>query len=86
MPGVATYLDTPVEPIAAFAGPGQFPVDCERPNLTPEIQYVKRALDGRGGPFALPGQQIRIQAMGNNVQVPNPEWDGVDSDSPLHHP
>ncbi len=77
MPGVATYLDTPVEPIAAFAGPGQLPVDCERPTLTPEIQYVKRA-GTRIGPFALPGQSIRIQAMGNNVLVPNPEWDGLD--------
>ncbi|MCU7829492.1 MAG: hypothetical protein KZQ85_10535 [Candidatus Thiodiazotropha sp. (ex Myrtea sp. 'scaly one' KF741663)] len=77
MPGVTTYLDTPVEPIAAFAGPGNFPVDCERPTLIPMIKYVKRR-GARIGPFALPGQQIRIQAMGNNVQVPNPEWDGVD--------
>ncbi|MCU7871859.1 MAG: hypothetical protein KZQ91_03840 [Candidatus Thiodiazotropha sp. (ex Lucinoma borealis)] len=77
MPGATTYLDTPVEPIAAFAGPGNFPVDCERPTITPMISYVKRR-GARIGPFALPGQQIRIQAMGNNVQVPNPEWDGID--------
>ncbi len=42
MTGVATYLDTPVLPIAAFAGPGQFPVDCERPTGTPMIRQVTR--------------------------------------------
>ncbi|MES9853424.1 MAG: hypothetical protein ABW170_16530 [Candidatus Thiodiazotropha sp. L084R] len=79
MPGVITYLDTPVVQVAAFAGPGQFPVDCERPDSTPMISSVKRRnSSGGGGPFALPGQEIRINSMGNNVVVPNPEWDGID--------
>ncbi|MEN8178804.1 MAG: hypothetical protein ABFS39_09300 [Pseudomonadota bacterium] len=77
MPGNTTYLDTPVEPIAAFAGPGQFPVDCERPTDTPMIRFVKRS-GARIGPFALPGQSIDIESMGTDVMVPNPEWDGVD--------
>jgi hypothetical protein len=78
MPGTITYLDTPVVQTAAFTGPGQFPVDCERPHSTPMISSVKRRnADGGGGPFALPGQQIRINSMGNNVPVPNPEWDGA---------
>ncbi len=78
MPGAITYLDTPVVPIAAFAGPGQFPVDCERPTLTPMIASVnRRNVSGGGGPFVLPGQQIRIRSMGQ-VEVPNPEWDGTD--------
>ena len=81
MPGVITYLDTPVEPIAAFAGPGQDPVDCERIDFTPMIASVQRHPGdvgaGHGGPFALPGDRIRIRSMGGNVEVPNPEWDGV---------
>ncbi|MCU7933385.1 MAG: hypothetical protein KZQ99_00710 [Candidatus Thiodiazotropha sp. (ex Dulcina madagascariensis)] len=77
MPGTITYLDTPVVPIAAFAGPGQFPVDCERPSATPMIASVKRP-GSLIGPFALPGQVIEINAMGDSVQVPNPEWDGID--------
>jgi len=77
MPGSTTYLDTPVVPVAAFASPGQAPVDCERPTLTPEIASVnRRNKDGGGGPFVLPGQSIRIKSMGL-VTVPNPEWDGT---------
>ncbi|PVV09876.1 MAG: hypothetical protein B6D77_09420 [gamma proteobacterium symbiont of Ctena orbiculata] len=77
MPGTITYLDTPVVPIAAFASEGQFPLDCEAPTNTPMISSVTRVTGG-GGPFALPGQQIRINSMGSNVVVPNPEWDGID--------
>ncbi|MGB5455001.1 MAG: hypothetical protein WBO18_03395, partial [Gammaproteobacteria bacterium] len=85
MPGAITYLDTPVESIAAFANPIGFPVDCERPTRTPMIQRVQRRNNsGGGGPFVAAGgtvanpQQIRVLSMGGNVQVPNPEWDGVD--------
>lgn len=79
MPGTITYLDTPVVQVASFAGPGQFPVDCERPDSTPMISSVKRRnSSGGGGPFALPGQEIRINSMGNNVTVPNPDWAGGD--------
>jgi len=83
MPGTITYLDTPVVSIAAFATPGAFPVDCERPTATPMIASVTRT-SGNGnnivedGPYVLPGQDISIKSMGNNVAVPNPEWDGVD--------
>ena len=77
MPGAITYLDTPVVPVGAFTGPGQFPVDCEHPRRTPMIASVKRRnVDGGGGPFVLPGQRIRIRSMGR-VDVPNPEWDGI---------
>ncbi len=37
MPGVTTYLDTPVVPVAAFTGPDQFPLDCEYADGTPRI-------------------------------------------------
>ncbi|RPJ84284.1 MAG: hypothetical protein EHM13_05075, partial [Acidobacteria bacterium] len=48
MPGTTTYLDTPVVPIAAFAGPDTFPVDCDFPNGTPVINYVTTAGAGPG--------------------------------------
>ncbi|MET0026521.1 MAG: hypothetical protein ABW101_02695 [Candidatus Thiodiazotropha sp.] len=75
MPGTITYLDTPVVQIAAFAGVGQYPLDCEQPESTPMISSVTRVDDT--GPFVLPGEEIRIDSMGV-VSVPNPEWDGVD--------
>ncbi|MES9992211.1 MAG: right-handed parallel beta-helix repeat-containing protein [Candidatus Thiodiazotropha sp.] len=78
MPGVITYLDTPVVPIAAFAAEGQYPLDCEASTNTPMISSVTRVGGAGGGPFALPGQQIRINSMGSNAVVPNPEWDGID--------
>ncbi len=76
MPGVTTYLDTPVIPIAAFAGPNQFPLDCEISDGVPMVLSVNRiAADGGGGPYVLPGQSIRIRSAGL-VDVPNPEYDG----------
>jgi hypothetical protein len=73
MPGTTTYLDTPVVPIAAFAGPGQFPVDSEFPTGTPVIKQVNN------GPYvAKVGGPITIQSMGN-VLVPNPAYDGTNS-------
>ncbi len=75
MPGTVTYLDTPVVQIAAFAGIGQNPLDCEQPSHTPMISSVTRV--DNTGPFVLPGQQIRISSMGSSVSVPNPNWDGV---------
>jgi large repetitive protein len=81
MPGSTTYLDTPVIPIAAFAGPAQFPLDCEFDNAVPVVASVNRfGADGGGGPFVVAGQRIRIRSAGL-VEVPNPEYDGTDSTS-----
>jgi hypothetical protein len=84
MPGTITYLDTPVESIAAFANPAEFPVDCQRPSATPMIsQVTRRSNSGAPGPFVVGGgtvrqaQQIEITSLGGAYQVPNPEWDGV---------
>jgi len=84
MPGAITYLDTPVESIAAFANPAEFPVDCERPDRTPMVSQVERAnVSGGGGPFVVGAgtvsepQQIVIRSLGREYLVPNPEWDGV---------
>jgi len=78
MPGAITYLDTPVEPIAAFASPVTYPVDCERPTTTPMIASVTR--DSMDGPYADPGDTILIDSVGLK-SVDNPDWgdpDGVE--------
>ncbi|MBW2147563.1 MAG: hypothetical protein JRI22_11135 [Deltaproteobacteria bacterium] len=72
MPGTTTYLDTPVLPIAAFTGPGSFPLDCEFPDGTPIIHSVEGP---QGGPYVpTVGQSITIVSAGP-TQVPNPEFE-----------
>jgi large repetitive protein len=74
MPGTTTYLDTPVLPIAAFAGQNQNPLDCEYPNGTPMISYVSGIANGiGGGPYTEPGQVLRILSRGT-VNVTNPDY------------
>lgn len=80
MPGTTTYLDTPVVPTAAFAGPDQFPLDCNFPNGTPVINWVT-ATDG-GGPYvASTPATIVINSLGP-TEVANPEYDGPTSTNP----
>jgi len=74
MPGATTYLDTPVVPVAAFAGPNQQQLDCEFPNGTPRIKSVEVANGGGFGPLVTAsGQTITITSMGS-VTVPNPAY------------
>lgn len=88
LPGKTTYLDTPVVPVAAFAGPGQFPLDCEYAEGTPVI-YSAEGLIASGSSFGGPyvGEQgslveaalqhrVRIISSGL-VEVPNPAFDGT---------
>jgi len=72
LPGKTTYLDTPVLPIAAFAGPQQYPLDCEAPSTTPEIRTVSNTA-GTGPWVSGPGQQIVITSLGQ-TEVPNPQY------------
>jgi FtsP/CotA-like multicopper oxidase with cupredoxin domain len=72
MPGVATYLDTPVIPIAAFASPANFPVDAEFPNGTPVVSQVNGA--GIGPWVAAAGDTITITSLGTAVSVKNPNF------------
>ncbi len=80
-PGATTYLDTPVVPIAAFAGGTGFPVDCSMPDQTPGIYSVSGP--GNAGPFipagTLDGAPARnLTITSNGIQtVPNPDWDGT---------
>lgn len=90
MPGSTTYLDTPVVPVAAFAGADQFPLDCEFPAGTPRIKKVNVKTNGVGGGPYIPGNkngivagthEITIQSMGA-VDVPNPAYDGAGGTQP----
>jgi len=72
MPGVTTYLDTPVVPVAAFTGPNQQPLDCSDPDATPVIASVLGSMNGPyvdapapngNNPYVADGtQQITITA------------------------
>lgn len=75
MPGSTTYLDTPVVPVAAFAGQAQFPLDCEFPEGTPRIQVVTSS-DAPGPYLAADSGTLTLSAVGS-VNVPNPAYDGV---------
>ncbi len=81
MPGVTTYLDTPVVPVGAFTGPDQFPLDCEYPDGTPRIYSV--SVNGSGPYIPTIGNNNNIRVNGNQTititsmgqqQVQNPEY------------
>jgi FtsP/CotA-like multicopper oxidase with cupredoxin domain len=75
MPGVTTYLDTPVLPIAAFASPNSFPLDAEFPDFTPVVSRVDNLTASTVGPYvAAAGDTITITSLGTAVQVRNPAF------------
>jgi hypothetical protein len=74
MPGLTTYLDTPVVPTQAFVGAAYNSADCAYPDTTPAISEV----DGDGiGPWvsATGSRTLTITALGN-VQVDNSGYSG----------
>ncbi|WP_290704283.1 hypothetical protein [Amphritea sp.] len=75
--GSTTYLDTPVIPVSAFAGPDQFPLDCALPTATPGIYTVNS--NSLGGPVAAIGETVTITSQGAAVEVANPEYDSTAS-------
>ncbi|MDO8448460.1 MAG: choice-of-anchor Q domain-containing protein [Rhodoferax sp.] len=90
LPGKTTYLDTPVMPVAAFAGAGQFPVDCEVGDSTPMIysaEGITAAGSSFGGPYvgdqgnavaAANQHRVRLVSAGM-VEVANPAYDGTNA-------
>lgn len=75
LPGKTTYLDTPVVPVAAFAGPAQNPLDCELGDGVPMIYSVTGA--SNSGPW-VPASGVRtltILSAGSGVDVLNPYYD-----------
>jgi hypothetical protein len=93
LPGKTTYLDTPVLPIAAYAGANQYPVDCEFGYGTPVIYSVDNA--GNGPWVRAPNNNNTVNA--NNpvnwpviqlisaglVEVANPLFDGTAATTPM---
>lgn len=79
MPGITTYLDTPVLPLSAYASASRYePVDCAYPDATPAIYRVDG--DGRFGPFIDKGNAaaphvLTIKALGDTA-VNNPLYAG----------
>ncbi len=68
MPGQTQYMDTPVVPVAAFAGAGYNNTDCSYPDDTPAISYVESS-DGMG-PWvdSTPGTHtLTIHALGDQI-------------------
>lgn len=77
LPGKTTYLDTPVLPIAAFAGPSQYALDTEAPDGTPAIKMVTGTTTVGGvapGPWVPAGGQVQLTSMGM-TDVPNPNYE-----------
>jgi hypothetical protein len=73
MPGLTTYLDTPVVPTQAFVGAGYNNADCALPDATPAISEV----DGdQVGPWvSAAGNTLTITALGDQ-QVQNDAYSG----------
>jgi hypothetical protein len=83
MPGITTYLDTPVLPVAAYASASSYePVDCAYPASTPAIYRVDGSNAFAGAPVNVgpvvdlaKGRTLTITALGD-VQVSNPAYEG----------
>ena len=75
-PGKTTYLDTPVLPVAAFAGGGPFPLDCQFAPGTPVISTVTSPSNGPyvPGTGTVAQNTITVTSAGM-VEVPNPQFD-----------
>lgn len=86
MPGTTTYLDTPVVPVAAFAGPGQDSLDCELADGTPKIYGVSGPQGGPYVPVADGNSSIIIVSQGTAVEVLNPAYNPNDPASTLTIP
>jgi Bacterial Ig domain len=79
MPGLTTYLDTPVVPTQAFVGAGYNNPDCSYPDATPAIKEVDG--DGVGPWVAAANHTLTITALGD-VQVPNADYSGPSANVP----
>ncbi|MCP3977258.1 MAG: hypothetical protein GY720_22445, partial [bacterium] len=80
MPGGTTYLDTPVQQIAAFAGSG-FQLDCEIADTTPMVESVMAGV--LNGPYVASSsatdRTLAITSPGAR-DVPNPSASELDVD------
>lgn len=82
LPGKTTYLDTPVVPVAAFAGPSQNPVDCEFADGVPMIYSVTG--NGNSGPWVpATGTRTLTIVSAGSMDVLNPYYDPNDGSARL---
>ena len=65
MPGLTTYLDTPVVPTQAFVGAGYNNADCAYPDATPAIAEVDGDAIGPWVSASGTGHTLTITALGN---------------------
>jgi hypothetical protein len=73
MPGLTSYLDTPVVPTEGFVGAGYNNPDCGYPDATPSISEVDG--DGIGPWVSAAAKTLTITALGNQ-QVNNSAYSG----------
>src|SRR5579871_3627491 len=73
MPGLTSYLDTPVVPTQAFVGAGYNNIDCAYPDTTPAIAEADG--DGIGTWVSAAGKTLTITSLGDQ-QVPNHAYAG----------
>jgi hypothetical protein len=73
MPGLTTYLDTPVVPTEGFVGAGYNNPDCSYPDATPAVAEVDG--DGIGPWVSAAGKTLTITALGD-IQVNNNAYSG----------
>ncbi len=73
MPGLTTYLDTPVVPTQAFVGAAYNNPDCSYPDATPAIAEVDG--DGIGPWVSKTGVTLTIRALGDQL-VSNSAYSG----------
>jgi hypothetical protein len=73
MPGLTTYLDTPVVPTEGYVGAAYNNPDCAYPDATPAIKEVDG--DGIGPWVSAAGKTLTIAALGNQ-QVGNAAYSG----------
>jgi len=73
MPGLTSYLDTPVVPTQAFVGAGYNNIDCAYPDTTPAIAEADG--DGIGPWVSAAGKTLTITSLGDQ-QVPNHAYAG----------
>ncbi|HWS67887.1 MAG TPA: hypothetical protein VN325_34380 [Steroidobacteraceae bacterium] len=100
MPGITTYLDTPVLPVSAYASASSYePVDCAYPTNTPAIYRVDgtgATVDAKGlagksnvGPFVDvatgSSRLLTITGLGD-VMVANPAYEGPNAAPDATHP
>jgi large repetitive protein len=78
LPGTTSYLDTPLVPLAAFAGYPNYTLDCEPPDETPVIFSAEGPA---GGPvLSAAADVLEIKSVGQKV-VGNPDYDPDDPGS-----